>query len=78
LLHGDVYPEGASAQSLNVTLLCANEASDPKFGDYTNNLATVEWSTPAACIKNKNDQPEDPKLDEGSTPGNGIGWFFFL
>ncbi|PVG00393.1 hypothetical protein CPB86DRAFT_755026 [Serendipita vermifera] len=78
LLHGDVYPEGGSAQSLNVTLLCASEASDPKLIDYTNNLATVEWSTPAACAKNKNDAPHDPPPDGGSTPGNGIGWFFFL
>ncbi|KDQ57471.1 hypothetical protein JAAARDRAFT_177653 [Jaapia argillacea MUCL 33604] len=86
VLHGSPYPIAAEPipQSFNLTLLCSQEASEPKFISYDGVQLKVEWSAPAGCSESQ--QP--PKDDESKGPGDGgkeeesvgsgIGWFFLV
>jgi hypothetical protein len=84
-LHGPPYPPSASpsvAQSLNLTLLCAQDAgSDPEITAYNDGVMSVEWKTPAGCPVKRNDDGSsgdgEKEVEVGRT-GSGIGWFFLL
>ncbi|KAK1218483.1 type II membrane protein [Marasmius sp. AFHP31] len=88
IFHGASYPpsgEDSKPQSLNVTLLCAKEASSPKFLSYLDSQVKIEWSAPEACGSNGDEGGkdggdhsggDDPKDTE--SVGSGIGWFFLV
>ncbi|EJD52777.1 hypothetical protein AURDEDRAFT_111337 [Auricularia subglabra TFB-10046 SS5] len=68
-----------NTQSFKISLLCAPEASDPKFGDYAHNVATVEWTTPAGCAKrNDRDGDNNPKPPPTGSSGGSLRMFFLL
>ncbi|KDQ21677.1 hypothetical protein BOTBODRAFT_26104 [Botryobasidium botryosum FD-172 SS1] len=91
-LHGPSYPPASTPshpQSLALTLLCAESDSDPKLTSYEGGVASVEWSSKAACPQKSDDPPppgnESPPEtapekpgEEVKSGGSGLGMFFFL
>jgi len=83
--HGASYPHPSTTldtpQSLNLTLFCTTESSDPKFIDYDGAQLRVEWSVKQACGF-QGDQPPGGDEDEGKSKkksvGSGIGFFFIV
>lgn len=56
-------------QDLNLTLLCADDESDPTIDAYTAGLLSIEWRTPSACPQSEERKPE---------PSGGMGFFGFI
>ncbi|KAA1473939.1 hypothetical protein DENSPDRAFT_803280 [Dentipellis sp. KUC8613] len=92
-IHGPPYPSSGSAepipQAFKLSLLCSTETSDPVFKSYEDGEAHVEWSTPAGCGFQGDEEPPkgDDKTGGGSgsgdekeeeSVGSGIGWFFLV
>lgn len=94
-LHGPSYPHHNNStltpQSLNLTILCSTEASDPKFVGYDGAELQIEWSVPAGCAFKGDESPGggggggeggDKNGSDGDKPneskGSGIGWFFLM
>jgi len=89
--NGPDYPHPVdgtpTAQTLNVTLLCASEEmNDPEFKSYDGSQAQVEWRTKAGCPL-QDDGTHEPEGDGGGKPehepppestGSGVGWFFLM
>ena len=72
-------------QSFNLTLLCATEATDPKFLSYNGSQLQLEWSAPAGCgFQGETPPPENDRGGGGGNDnrkksvGSGIGWFFLV
>ncbi|KAL0575745.1 type II membrane protein [Marasmius crinis-equi] len=82
---GASYPQSApdsKPQTLNMTLLCTNEASQPQLKEYDGSLLEIEWSVPEACgstgDKDGNEGGSDNGNDDKESVGSGIGWFFLV
>lgn len=91
ILHGASYNSGPDAspqpQSLNLTLLCTDTTSEPKFTSYNGSALNVEWSTVAACAGDGGGSEDDSDGGSGGGSGeekekekvgSGIGWFFLV
>ena len=75
-------------QSFNLTLLCATEATDPKFLSYNGSQLQLEWSAPSGCgFQGETPPPENDKGGDSGGGGNdnrkksvgsGVGWFFLV
>ncbi|KAF9268901.1 hypothetical protein L218DRAFT_538473 [Marasmius fiardii PR-910] len=82
IFRGAPYPPSGSEstpQSLNVTLLCATEQSEPQLTSYNGSQLQVEWSTPVACETAENDDEKTGDQEESKeSVGSGIGWFFLV
>jgi len=90
LFSGPDYPlpptSFSKPQSLNLTVLCDPEVSDPTFVAYDGSQLFVEWASPAGCPfeedgGDKDDDKKDDKKEEDKSPdhesiGSGLGWFF--
>ena len=63
-------------QQLNLTLLCAQSASDPEptFVGYAKGVLSLEWATPDACPRD----PSDPVAGDGGSGGGGSGFWAFI
>ncbi|KAG6901133.1 hypothetical protein C0995_016691 [Termitomyces sp. Mi166 len=75
--------------SLNLTILCSGETSDPVFKSFDGLQVVVEWSAPAGCnIEGDTDgghndsggvpDNKPPQDDKTESTGSGIGWFFLV
>ncbi|KAJ7170534.1 autophagy-related protein 27 [Mycena crocata] len=88
LLHGGAYPHPINGtdtqQSVNITVLCDTEQSPPKFVSYDGAQLWLEWTAPAGCGFEGDNENHDK---EGESPGNeqsgsgslsSVGWFLLL
>lgn len=88
ILHGASYNAGPDSspqlQSLNLTLLCTDTTSEPKFISYNGSTLNVKWNVTAACGGEGGGNEDDTKGGSGGGEkekekvGSGIGWFFLV
>ncbi|KAK7472798.1 type II membrane protein [Stygiomarasmius scandens] len=81
IFQGARYPESSSPQHyFNITLLCNDDASDPKFKSYNGSGLQAEWSTPVVCASEGEDGDEREEDGNGNNRsyGSGLGWFFLV
>jgi len=94
IMHGASYPSSSSAdpipQSFNLSLLCSTDMSDATLKSYDGSQVRVEWSAPAGCGFQGDEEPptngggdeggdrDGEKDDSQQSVGSGIGWFFLV